>query len=73
MVEETHEEGWAPSTMLVPADPNRISISEDPGPGALGMFKAVSNWEGEGDLVSYKKGDLVNVLNASLDGWWKVR
>ena len=33
MVEEHQDQGWTPSTMLAPADADRISVSDDPGPG----------------------------------------
>lgn len=39
-----------------------------------GLYQAIADYTAaSSDEVSYKAGDAVEVLYATMDGWWKVR
>ena len=40
----------------------------------VGIYQALEDYSGEeSDEVSYSKGEELQVVEANLDGWWKVR
>lgn len=71
-VEDSNEQGWAPAACLLPDDRTNLQDCKITAP--CGEFQALKDFEAtEADEVSCKKGEKVEVIQASLDGWWKVR
>lgn len=71
-VQDTDEQGWAPASCLLPE--NRDQLVEVAVTGPLGEFQTRCDYQSiEPDELSFKKEQKVEVLEARLDGWWKVK
>jgi hypothetical protein len=71
-VKGTKEQGWAPASCLLPEDRKHLAdmtVTEE-----LGDFRTLCDHDASNpDELSYKKNEKLEVLEARMDGWWKVR
>ncbi|XP_013417761.1 SH3 and PX domain-containing protein 2A isoform X4 [Lingula anatina] len=71
-LERSDQEGWAPGAFLEPLQGKEEEPQAEDKP--IGRCVTLCDYIGDGeDEVSYKKGEIVEVIETSMDGWWKVR
>lgn len=72
--EKGEVQGWAPGAFLEPLVESSATNKSPMEQEGEGIYQAVADYKASSsDEVSYKTGDTVEVLETSLDGWWRVK